>query len=65
MPTGRGHAGRALAAITPTRPPDDAFIESTELSGKHVFEEVANLADVWKMREPLKERLVGLAGNYG
>jgi len=53
------------AAISTTRPPDDVLIESTEVSGMNVFEEVVNTEDVERLRDPLKERLVELMGTDG
>jgi hypothetical protein len=42
-----------------TRLPDDALVaESTDLSGKDAFEEIVNLDDIDKLRDPLKERLM-------
>lgn len=49
--------------ISTSRPPDDVIIESTEISGMAVFEEVANVEDVQKMTQPLKDRLMKLTVN--
>ena len=53
------------APISTSRPPDDVIIESTEISGMNVFEEVANVADIQKLRHPLKENLIELARKHG
>lgn len=53
------------ADVTTSRPPDDVIIESTEISGMNVFEEVVNTQDVAALRDPLKERLVELMKTYG
>ncbi|HMF57218.1 MAG TPA: hypothetical protein VK619_12825 [Pyrinomonadaceae bacterium] len=53
------------AAISTTRPPDEVIIESTEVSGMNVFEEVVETEDVARLRDPLKERLVELMKTYG
>jgi hypothetical protein len=51
--------------ISTSRPPDDVIIESTEISGTNAFEEVANVQDIQKMPQPLKERLIELARSHG
>jgi hypothetical protein len=53
------------SSISTIRPPDEVIIESTEISGMNVFEEIVNLDDIMKIRDPLKERLIELARNYG
>jgi hypothetical protein len=45
--------------------PDDVIIESTEISGMDAFEEVVNIADVTKLRDPLKEELTELLRTFG
>jgi hypothetical protein len=42
-------------------PPDDLIIQSTELSGRPVFEEVINLDDINRLTNPYKEHLLELA----
>ncbi len=39
-------------------------VESTEISGRNVFEEVVNVADIVKMRDPLRERLIELVKSH-
>lgn len=48
------------SAISTSLPADDFVIESTELSGKDAFEELANVNDIENLRDPLKERLSAL-----
>jgi len=45
------------SAVSTTLPPDRLVIESTELSGKDAFEELANLKDIENLRDAQKERL--------
>jgi hypothetical protein len=53
------------ASVSTVRPPDDVLIESTEISGLDVFEEVVNLDDLVQMRDPLKDRLIELVQSHG
>jgi hypothetical protein len=55
----------ANSPISAFRPPDDLIIQSTEMSGMPVFEEVANLEDPANVRDPLKDRLLQLVTSYG
>jgi hypothetical protein len=48
------------SSISTIRLPDAVIIESTEISGMDAFEEVVNVADVARLRDPLKERLLPL-----
>ena len=44
-----------VSSLVPTvRPPDEVIIESTELSGRDVFEEVVDVGAILAMRDPLK-----------
>lgn len=45
-------------------PPDGVIIESTEISGRNVFEEIINLEDINAMRDPLRERLTELVNSH-
>jgi len=45
------------SAVTTRLPPDELVIESTELSGKDVFEELVNTEDIERLCDPLKEQL--------
>lgn len=51
------------SSISTHLPPDQVIIESTEISGRNVFEEVVNMDDILKLKDPLKERLTGLVQN--
>ena len=53
------------AAVNTVRPPDEVIIESTEISGMAVFEEVLNPDDVTALRDPLREKLMDLAKQHG
>jgi hypothetical protein len=48
------------ATIGTRLPGDHMIIESTELSGTDTFEELVDEADVAKLRDPLKERLLAV-----
>lgn len=52
------------SSISTTRVPDEVIIESTEISGTDAFEELVNVEDVGRLRDPLKERLTSLISNY-
>lgn len=55
-----------LSAMLPTvRPPDEVIIESTEISGMDVFEEVVDLDELLRLRDPLREQLLELARTHG
>ena len=49
--------------ISTVRPPDDVIVESTEISGMPVFEEIVNTDDIMQMRDPLKESLKEIIGH--
>jgi hypothetical protein len=53
------------SSISTFRPHDDVIIESTEISGKDLFEEIVNIEDIARMRDPLRERLVELTNSFG
>jgi hypothetical protein len=46
-----------VSSISTVRPPDQVLIESTEVSGMDVFEELVQLEDISKLRDPLKDQL--------
>jgi hypothetical protein len=52
------------SAISTMRPPDDVIVESTEVSGMSAFEEIVQLEDVDKLRDPLKEQLLEITKGY-
>jgi hypothetical protein len=47
--------------ITTTRPADDVILESAELTGMDAFEELVNVEDLGRLKDPLKERLLEIA----
>ena len=47
-----------VSSISTIRPPDRVLIESTEVSGMDVFEELVQLDDIPKLRDPLKAQLL-------
>ena len=51
---------RIGVGVSTSRPSDDVIIQSAELSGMDVFEEVVNVQDIPSLRDPLKERLLDL-----
>jgi len=53
------------SSVSTMRPPDDLILESTEVSGTAAFEEVVNLDDIQKIREPFKEQLLDLVKSHG
>ncbi len=53
------------STISTFRPPDPVIIESTEISGVDIFEEVVQVSDITKISEPFKDRLVELARSHG
>lgn len=53
------------SSISTVRPPDSVIIESTEISGMDVFEEIVRLEDIAAMRDPLKQQLTALVESQG
>lgn len=53
------------AAVPTVRPPDDVIIESTEIAGMDTFEEVVDLDELARLRDPLREQLLNLAVTHG
>lgn len=53
------------SSISTVRPPDELLVESTEISGMDTFEEVVQLQDVDKLRDPLKEELQAIINSHG
>lgn len=51
--------------VATVRPHDDVIVDTTELSGKDVFEEIVKLEDLRDIRDPLKEQLLAIAGSFG
>jgi hypothetical protein len=52
------------SAVSTGLPADEVIIESTEISGRNVFEEIVNVDDVVKLRDPLRERLIELIKSH-
>jgi hypothetical protein len=46
------------SSISTVRPPDEVLVESTDVSGMDAFEELVQLEDIAKLRDPLKEQLL-------
>jgi hypothetical protein len=53
------------APIRTLRPPDDVIIDSTEMSGKDVFEEVMDIRCIGSMADPLRDQVEALARDHG
>jgi hypothetical protein len=53
------------SSISTGLPPDELVIESTELAGKDVFEEIINVDDIANIHDPFKERLLELVSQMG
>lgn len=49
------------SSITSSLPSDALVMESTEMSGMDVFEEIVNVEDIENLKDPLRERLVKIA----
>lgn len=49
------------SSISTVRPPDELLIESSEISGMNAFEEIVQVEDLAKLRDPLKEQLLEMA----
>jgi hypothetical protein len=47
--------------ISTTRPSDEVILESAELTGMDAFEELVNVEDLARLKDPLKERLLEVA----
>lgn len=52
------------SSISTVRPPDQVLIESTEVSGMNAFEEIVQIEDVEKLRDPLKEQLLAITNSH-
>lgn len=53
------------SCVSTIRPPDDVLIQSTEISGMNVFEEIINVDDIVKMHDPLRNRLIEIVKGHG
>ena len=52
-------------AIGTVLPPDDVIVESTEISGRDVFEEVVKPSEIPVLPDPYRDRLIELVRNHG
>jgi hypothetical protein len=50
--------------ISTMRPSDDMVVESAELTGMDAFEEVVSVAEIARLPDPFKERLLDLARKH-
>jgi hypothetical protein len=55
----------AVCSVSTIRPPDDIIVQSTEISGAPVFEEVVDLAAIARLQDPMREKLMGLVREHG
>jgi hypothetical protein len=55
---------RVGVAVSTTRPSEDVILQSAELTGVDAFEEVVNVNDISKLRDPLKHRLLEIARTH-
>jgi hypothetical protein len=55
----------AKSSVPTVLPPDDVIVESTEISGRDVFEEVVKPEDIPKLRDASKEKLIELVKSHG
>ena len=51
-------------AMSTRRPPDEVILQSAELTGMDAFEEVVNVEDLPRLRDPLKDRLMEIARQH-
>ena len=58
-------ATRIGVGISTSRPSDAVVLESAELTGMDAFEEIVNVDDISRLTDPLKERLMDIARQYG
>jgi hypothetical protein len=52
------------SVISTLRPPDQVIIESTEISGMPLFEEIVNIEDIVQLRDPIKDRLIEIVKSH-
>ena len=52
---------RIGVSISTTRPADAVILQSAELTGMDAFEEIVNVDDLARLRDPLKEKLLEVA----
>jgi hypothetical protein len=51
--------------LTTIRPPDGVIMQAVELSGMDAFEEVINVADIGRVSDAFKDRLIEIARSHG
>jgi hypothetical protein len=51
-------------AMSTHRPSDEVILQSAELTGVDAFEEVVNVQDLTRLRDPLKDRLMEIARQH-
>ena len=55
---------RISVAIATRRPPDAVVLESAEVTGVDAFEEVVDVDDIERLRDPLRERLLEIVRKH-
>jgi len=55
---------RIGVAISTSRPPDEVILQTAELTGMDAFEEIVNVEELSRLRDPLKERLLDVARQH-
>jgi len=55
---------RIGASVVTRRPPDSVILESAELTGMDAFEEVVEVEEVARLRDPLRETLMNVAREH-
>lgn len=55
---------RIAAAVVTRRPSDAVIVESAELTGMDAFEEIVDLEEVARLRDPLRETLMSVAREH-
>ncbi len=54
-----------VSAVPSLRPPDEVVVQSTEMTGERVFQEVVDPAAIERLEDPLRNRLVAALGGDG
>jgi hypothetical protein len=52
-------------SVPTTCPPGEANLESTDVSGRDVFEEIVDVDTIQNLRDPFRESLVELIKSHG
>jgi hypothetical protein len=55
---------RVGVSVSTERPPESVLLESAELTGVDAFEEVVNVADIQRLRDPLRDRLLEMVQQH-